>query len=61
MEHNAIDIETYISQLSSLLKVFSMFQMHLLYHENNEEDHVLGFIAIQCSSCNRNTGFYSKE
>ena len=32
MEHTASNIETYISLLPSLLKVFAMFQMRLLHN-----------------------------
>ena len=46
MEHTVSNIETYIALLPSLLKVFDMFQMHSLYHEHNDEEHVVVDIAI---------------
>ena len=38
MEHTTSNIETYISILPLLLKVFAMFQMRLLYYEHIEEE-----------------------
>ena len=32
--------------------------MRLLYHEHNEEEHVVEAIAIQCINCRRNTGLH---
>ena len=61
MEHTASNIETDISQLLSLIKVFDMFQMHLLYHEQNDKEHFMEAIAIQCRNCHRNTGLYLKD
>ena len=37
MEHAASNIEKDISRLPSLLKVFEIFQMRLLYYEHNEK------------------------
>ena len=60
MEHTSSIIETYISLLPSLLKVFFMFQIRSLYHEHNDEEYVVEAIDIQCINCHRNTGLYLK-
>ena len=61
MEHTESNTETDISLLPSLLKVFAMFQMRLLYPENNKEEHVVESIAIQCSNCHIKTGLNLKD
>ena len=61
MENTASKIKTYISLLPSLLKVFEMFQMRLLYFEHNEEDNVVEAIAIKCMHCYISTGLYLKD
>ena len=43
----------------SLFKIFAMFQMRLLYHENKED--IVGDIDIQCKNCHGNTGLHSKD
>ena len=35
-----------------------MFQMHLFFHEHNEEEHVVNAIAIQCINCHRKNGLH---
>ena len=44
-----------------MLKFFAMFHMGLLYHEKNEEEHVVEDIAIQCRNFHKNTGLYLKD
>ena len=58
MEHTASNIETYISLLPSLLKVFAMFQMRLLHNEHNEHKNFVESIAIRCSNFHINNGLY---
>ena len=60
MEHTAGIIETYISLIPSLLKVFAMFQMCLFYYKHNEEWSVIEAIAINYSNCDRRTGLFLK-
>ena len=59
MEVTACNIETDISILLSLSRVFAMFQMSLLYHEHNED--VVKAIAVQCRNCHRKTGLHLKD
>ena len=59
MDHTTSNTETDISLLPSLLKVFAMFQMHLLYHEHNED--IVEAIDIQCSNFHINTGLHLKD
>ena len=59
MEHTATDIETDISLLPSFLKVFAVFQMCLLYHENKE--YVVESIYIKCNHCHINNGLHSRD
>ena len=61
MEHTASKIKTYISLLPSLLKVFEMFQMRLLYFELNEEDNVVEAIAIKCCNFHISNGLFLKD
>ena len=61
MENTASNIETDISLLLSLLKVFAMFQMRLLYYEHIEEDNVVEAIAIKCINFHINIGLYLKD
>ena len=61
IEKTESNIETDISLLPSMLKFFAMFHMGLLYHEKNEEEHVVEDIAIQCRNFHKNTGLYLKD
>ena len=61
MGHTASNIETDISLLLSILNVFDLFQMLLLYYKHNEEEHVVEAISIKCSNYHRNTGLYLKD
>ena len=38
-----------------------MFQMHLFYDNNNEEENVVEDIAIKCSNICRSTDLYLKD
>ena len=52
MEYITSNIEIDIPLLPSLLEIFAIFQMRLLYHEHNKY-----FVeAIQCFNCHKNTG-----
>ena len=61
MEHTASIIETDISSIPSLLKVFAMFQVRSFYDKHNEEDNVVGDIAIKCINFHRITGLFLKD
>ena len=61
MEHTASIIETDISSIPSLLKVFAMFQVCLFYDKHNEEDNVVEDIAIKCRNCHSSTALYLKN
>ena len=61
MEHTAINTETDISLLPQLLNIFVMFQISLLYYENNEEDNVVEDISIKCRKFHISTGLYLKD
>ena len=61
LEHNASNSEADISLLPSLLIVFEMIQMCLLYYEHNEEDNFMEAIAIKCTNFQRSTGLYLKD
>ena len=58
VDHTAGIIETYISLIPSLFKVFAMFQILLFYYKHNEEENDVEAIAIKCSNCDRSTGFF---
>ena len=60
MEHTADIIETDISLIPLLLKVFAMFQMHLFQYKHNEEDKKVESIAIKCSNYDGSTGLILK-
>ena len=51
MKHTADKIKTQVTQLPSLLKVFSMFIMSLRYDNENLEDHVMDNIGVRCNNC----------
>ena len=55
------NIEKDISLFLSLLKVFAMFHMRLLYHKHDEEEHVVEAISTQCKNWHRNTGLHVKD
>ena len=61
MENTESNIKTDISLLLSLFKFFAMFQIHLLYHEHDEEEHVVGDISIHCSKFHRNSGLHLND
>ena len=56
MEHNANIMKTNNGLISSLLKLFSMFELSLLSDE--EKSYV---IYIRCIHCKRETGLYLKN
>ena len=53
-------IETYISLIPSLLKIFAMFQIRLFHFKHNDEENVVQTIAIKCINCDRITGLFLK-
>ena len=61
MEHTASNIDTFITLLPSLLKVFEMFQIRLLYYEHIEEEHVVEAIATEFRNFDSNTSLYLKN
>ena len=58
MEYTADNIETKITLLPSLLKIFSMIQISFCYEKENVEENVMENIAIRCSNCGKTTGLY---
>ena len=56
MEHAASIIETDISIIPFLSKVFAIFQMRLFNYKHNEEDKKVESIFSNCSNCDRSTG-----
>ena len=54
MEYNAYKIETRITLLLSLLKVFAMLKMSLSYDNKNFEENVVYNIGITCNNCGKN-------
>ena len=58
MDHTAGSIETDISLITSLLKVFAMFQMRLFNYKHNEEENFAEATVIKCSNCDRSTGLF---
>ena len=61
MEHTESYIEGDKSILPSLLKFFGMFQIRLLYHKHNEQEHAVEAVDIKCSNFYINTGLYLKD
>ena len=61
MNHTTSIIETGISLITSLLKVFVMFHMRLFHDKYNEEENFVEDIAIKCSNYRRITGLCLKD
>ena len=59
IEHITSNIEIDIPLLPSLLNIFAIFQMSLLYHEHNE--YFVEVISIQFFNCHKNTGLSLKD
>ena len=53
MEHTSKIIETNNGLISSLLKVFAMFELRLSYKEGN-----LDVVYLRCIHCKRETGLF---
>ena len=60
MQHTTDNIETKITLVPSLLKVFAMFQIYLFLNKENHEENVVDTIAIKCSNCGKTAGLYVK-
>ena len=60
IEHTANILETNKRLIPSLLNVFAMFQLRILYDKHNEEDKFVVSIAFKCSNCNKDTGLHKK-
>ena len=58
MEHTAYNIETQITLLPSLLKVFENFKMCMWYDNENFEENLVDDIGISCSNRGKTTGLY---
>ena len=56
MEHNANIMENNHGLISSLLKLFAMFELHLSYKEGN-----LDVVSLRCINCKRETGLSLKN
>ena len=61
MYHTVDKIDTHITLLPLLLKIFAMFQMRLWYYKENLEENVVETIAVSCSNCGETTGLYVKN
>ena len=55
MEHTENNMEKNNGLISSLLKVFAMFEILLSYKEG-----ILDIVSLKCINCKRETGLYSK-
>ena len=61
IEHTANIIKPNKGIITSLLKVFFMFQLRLFDDKHNEEGNIADTIAIRCSNSNKETGLYLKD
>ena len=61
MEQNVNIFKRSKSLIPSLLKVFSMFQMHILYDKKYEKENVLEAIYIKFNTLNKDNGLYLKD
>ena len=61
MEHTANILEPNVSLITSLLKVFYMFQLHIFYDKHNEEYNVVDTISIKYSHYNKDTNLHLKK
>ena len=60
-EHTEDNIETHITLLLPLLKVFSMFNMRLWHDSKHIEENVVDNIGIRCSNGGKTTGLSVKN
>ena len=61
MDHTAVNMETQITLLPLLLKLFAMFKMRLWYDNKNSEETVVDDICIRYSHCGKTTGLSVKN
>ena len=54
MDHTAVNMETQITLLPLLLKLFAMFKIQLWYDKENLEENVIGNRAIRYINCGKN-------
>ena len=60
IEHTANILKPNKGLITSLLKLFAVFQLRLFDDKHNEEDNVVGSISIRCIKCNKDTGLHIK-
>ena len=53
MEYTVDKIENEITLLPSLLKMFSMFQVHFWYDKEQDDQNNVENLAIRCSTCGK--------
>ena len=58
VEHTANILKPNKGLITSLLTVFSMFQLRLFDNKEDEEGKVVDIIDIRCINCNKETGLY---
>ena len=61
MDHTAVNMETQITLLPLLLKLFAIFKMRLWYDNKNSEETVVDDICIRYSHCGKTTGLPVKN
>ena len=60
MDHTADKINTQITLLPLLFKLFKILNICLWYDNVNLEENVVDNIGIKCSNCGKTTGLYKK-
>ena len=61
MDYTEYNIETEITLLPSVLKMFQMSQLCFWYDTENVEYCIVETIAIRCSNCGEETGLSMKN
>ena len=56
MEYTEYKIDNEITLLPPLLKMFSMFQIHIWYNKEHYDQNNVENIVIRCSNCGSETG-----
>ena len=58
IDHTANILDLNKWPIASLLKVSTMFQLHLFYDQHNKEENVVDAIDIICINCNKDTDLH---
>ena len=61
MEYTTDNIDNEIILLPSLLKIFTIFQIHCWYDKVHDDQNNVEKIAIRCSNCGKETGLSLKS